>query len=514
MTLNNSPDDDKDLEQPSRDTSPLLTSPRPIPLNEPVAKGNWIWLLTLSAGISGLLFGYDTASISGALLHLGNSLSTPGHPVTTWDKSMIASATSLGALFGGLIAGVAADKFGRRAVIFAADVGFAVGALWQALSGTVGSMILGRIVVGVSVGIASLIVPLYISELSPASHRGRLVVISVLFITIGQLFAYAVSIILSPPRLSPDSSWRWTLGLGGAPAVVQLFLMVFMPETPRWQFQHLGAKAAAKTLAQVYGTDSPSVITPLVDSLAAGIPSSPSPGLKEKLRMILAIPGNRRALIIACSLQFLQQACGFNALMYFSPTIFSKLGVHSPTATAMIVAFTNAVATFFAFHLIDHAGRRTMLLHSLEGMFIGLCLCSFIFFTIPFLSPDTSIASPVTAGISILQLSILLLGTVIFVSSYALGLGAIPWLCQSEFFPMNVRGVGTGAATATNWFWNLVVAAGFLMVVELVGAGWCFLAFAVVVAGGWVFAWGRYPETKGMRMEEIERLLKDGWGVL
>lgn len=158
----------------------------------------------------------------------------------------------------------------------------------------------------------------YISELSPASHRGRLVVISVLFITIGQLIAYAVSLILSPPVLKPDLSWRWTLGLGGVPAVIQLFLMFFMPETPRWQYQHIGPKAAARTLAQVYGTDSPTVITPLLASLAAGMPSGPRPSFKEKLRALVTIPGNRRALTLACFLQFLQQACGFNVCFFRS----------------------------------------------------------------------------------------------------------------------------------------------------------------------------------------------------
>lgn len=443
----------------------------------------------------------DTASISSALLYLAPALSTPEHAVTTWDKSVITSATSFGALGGGLVAGVCADRWGRRAVIWIADLLFIAGAIWQAAAMGVWSMVAGRVVVGVGVGVGSLVVPLYISELAPASHRGRLVVISVLCITCGQLGAYAAGLLLG-------ERWRWILGLGAVPAGIQALLMVMMPETPRWQLQRGRRKAAAETLARVYGTPD---ITSVLSEIEAGVRTGPAPTLRSTLESLLRVPGNRRALTLACFLQFLQQACGFNALMYFSATIFAGIGFRSPTAVAMVVAGTNAAGAAFAFHLIDRVGRRRMLLVSLAGMSAGLSLCALGFLALPDLTTSGLPAHP--DGLPTLPAAVIVASIIAFVAFYAAGLGAVPWLCQSEFFAMSVRGVGTGAATATNWGWNLVVAATFLGVVEHLGASVAFAAYAAVCAVGWAICWRIYPETGGLPMEEVERVLRDGWGV-
>lgn len=422
--------------------------------------------------------------------------------MTTWDKSLITSATSLGALFGGLVAGVCADRWGRRAVIWIADLLFIVGALWQGLSASVAAMVLGRLVVGLGVGVGSLIVPLYISELAPAGRRGRLVVISVLCITGGQVLAYMVGIVLG-------ERWRWVLGLGAVPAAVQAVLMLPMPETPRWQLLRGRRADARHTLAQVYGSADAAVISSLLLEIQQGIPTGPAATLPQSLAQLVRVPGHRRALVIACFLQFLQQACGFNALMYFSATIFAHIGFGNPTAVAMVVAGTNALFTSFAFHLIDHVGRRRMLLLSLAGMAVGLTLCSLGFV----LLPTTTTAA---GGTGVLWPAWTVVASImLFVAAYALGLGAIPWLCQSEFFPIRVRGVGTGLATATNWMCNLIVAATFLGISETPGGGaaWAFAGYALVCVFGLAVCWRIYPETGGLAIEQVEGVLKDGWGV-
>jgi SP family myo-inositol transporter-like MFS transporter 13 len=396
-------------------------------------------------------------------------------------------------------------------VIWLADFLFLVGALWQALSYSVLSMILGRVVVGLGVGVGSLIVPLYISELAPASRRGRLVVISVLFVTFGQLVAYTIGLLLSPPRLSPDTSWRWTLGLGAAPAIFQAFLMIAMPETPRWQLLHSRREDAQTTISQVYGTTDAKTIAHLLAEIQSGIPSGPRLSLLPTLKSLLITPSHRRALTIACFLQFLQQACGFNSLMYFSASLFSMLGFHSPIGVALVVAGTNAVSTLFAFHLIDRIGRRRMLLYSLTFMTISLTVCAGVFLVLPPLLPSSisspsQTAAPLAAGFMVTAMTT-------FVASYAVGLGPIPWLCQSEFFAIEVRGVGTGAATATNWFWNLIISATFLLLLEAVGGAGVFTVYAVVCAGGLTVGWRVYPETGGLGMEKVQEVLAHGWGV-
>lgn len=350
----------------------------------------------------------------------------------------------------------------------------------------------------------------YISELSPPSHRGRLVVINVLFITFGQLIAYAVGLVLSPPTLSQDLSWRFMLGLGGVPAVFQFIFMFFMPETPRWLIQHSRRRDAAEVVRKVYGGLSERSVELILVGIEQGVEAVTKDPLAAKLKALFSVGSNRRALVISCLLQGLQQACGFNSLMYYSATIFSLVGFKNPTATAMVIAGTNMAFTALAFTLIDRIGRRRILLWSIPGMAVGLLLCALAFrhlpILMPFISPEPS-SSPWTP--------LLILFMMAYVSAYALGIGAIPWIVQSEFFPMRVRGLGTGMATATNWVLNFIVGVTFLPAVEWMwgGAQGLFIVYAVVCGVGWVAVNRIYPETRGLRMEEIEVVLRDGWGV-
>lgn len=349
----------------------------------------------------------------------------------------------------------------------------------------------------------------YISELSPPSHRGRLVVINVLFITFGQLIAYAVGLILSPPTLSQDLSWRFMLGLGGIPAVFQFVFMFFMPETPRWLIQHSRRQDAAGVVRKVYGDLSERSVEQILAGIEQGVEAVTKDPLGAKLKALFLVGSNRRALAISCLLQGLQQACGFNSLMYYSATIFSLVGFKNPTATAMVVAGTNMVFTALAFTLIDRIGRRRILLWSIPGMAVGLLLCALAFHHLPIL---TSVSSGPSSSS---WTPLLILFMTAYVSAYALGIGAIPWIVQSEFFPMRVRGLGTGMATATNWVLNFIVGATFLPAVEWMwgGAQGLFIVYAVVCGMGWVAVNKVYPETRGLRMEEIEVVLRNGWGV-
>lgn len=350
----------------------------------------------------------------------------------------------------------------------------------------------------------------YISELSPPSHRGRLVVINVLFITFGQLIAYAVGLILSPPTLSQDLSWRFMLGLGGIPAVFQFIFMFFMPETPRWLIQHSRRLDAGEVVRKVYGDLSERSVEQVLTGIEQGVEAVNKDPLAAKLKALFLVGSNRRALAISCLLQGLQQGCGFNSLMYYSATIFSLVGFKNPTATAMVVAGTNMAFTALAFTLIDRIGRRRILLWSIPGMAVGLLLCSLAFHHLPILT--SSISSEPSLS---LWTPLLIIFMMAYVSAYALGIGAIPWIVQSEFFPMRVRGPGTGMATATNWILNFIVGATFLPAVEWMwgGAQGLFIVYAAVCGVGWVAVNRIYPETRGLRMEEIEVVLRDGWGV-
>ncbi|KAH8687773.1 MFS sugar transporter-like protein [Tricladium varicosporioides] len=497
--------------------------------------GMFVWLLTLSAGISGLLFGYDTGVISATLVSISGSL---GHPLTTLDKSLITSATALWALIVSPVSGVLADSLGRKRVVLLADLAFILGAVLQAMTGSVWGMIMGRSIVGLAVGAGSFVAPLYIAELSPAPFRGRLVTLNVLFITIGQVIAYIVGWAFVEWG-NPATGWRWMVGLGALPAALQCFVMFGMPETPRWLVMTGRPGEARNVLNKVYGAGLE--VQGMIDKVLKGIEievreedeakrsrqrahtkkenDSWFASSRDLWEELFRIGANRRALAIACLLQGLQQLCGFNSLMYFSATIFTLLGFGSPTLTSLSVAVTNFCLTCVALILIDRVGRRRILLWSIPIMAIGLLFCAagFVFISLPAdLNADNPSASadawqkiPLSERAASL---LVLISVMIYVGAYALGLGNVPWM-QSELFPLNVRSLGSGISTSTNWGANFVVGLTFLPMMEFLTPAWTFVIYAGVCVVGWYLIWNIYPETKGLSLEEVGVLLADGWGV-
>ncbi|KAL4929602.1 putative MFS myo-inositol transporter [Aspergillus undulatus] len=490
------------------------------------SSGRFIWYLTFSAGISGLLFGYDTGVISSTLLSIGTDLSN--RPLTTLDKSLVTSCTSLFALIASPLAGILADRLGRKKVILVADILFTLGAFIQAATSEVCGMVIGRSIVGLGVGSASLVTPLYISELAPSNARGRLVTILSLFITGGQVVAYIVGWLFSYVA----GGWRWLVGLGMLPAIIQLIIIVTLPETPRWLVQAGLEGKALETLSEVYqeNSDSDLIAKQILrdiqqevaeeeEELTQNETSENGPqwlvGVKQRTHDLFKIGGNRRALTIAVMLQALQQLCGFNSLMYFSATIFSLLSFSSPTLTSLSVAMTNFLFTLLAFVYIDRIGRRRILLYSIPVMVISLFVCALTFSSVdlPEASPDAGpqAREAAAAAGSLLPLIILLCLTV-YTAAYAFGLGNVPWQ-QSELFPLNVRSLGSALATATNWGSNFIVGLTFLPMMELLSPSLVFALYGVVGIVGWFGVRAIYPEMSGLHLEDVKALLADGWGV-
>ncbi|TIA52134.1 putative MFS myo-inositol transporter [Aureobasidium pullulans] len=459
-----------------------------------------IWLLTLSAGLSGLLFGYDTGVISSTLVSIHEDL---GRTLTTLDLSMITSSTSLLALIASPLAGHFADSLGRRPVISVACGLFIFGALFQSAATNVWTMVLGRAVVGAAVGGASAVVPLYIAEISPADRRGQLVSVQSLFITGGQVVAYVVG-------WAVMGRWRWSVGAGAVPAILQAGLLVGMPESPRWLVLKGRDDEAAIVFSQLGHDDCNQIVSQVKHEVKEEQLSASGSMLNE----LITIPANRRALIIAAGLQALQQLSGFNSLMYFSATIFALVGFTSPIGTSLSISVSNFVFTLLAFAIIDRVGRRRILLYSIPFMILGLASCSLAFMHID-ASPSDTVApsTAVSAPKSPSPWSLVLLCSLIFyVASYACGLGCVPWQ-QSELFSLSVRSMGSGLATATNWTSNFIVGATFLPMMHTLGPSATFLVYVVVCLIGYAWVWRCYPETKNLELEQVKRLLENGWGV-
>ncbi|EDN94529.1 hypothetical protein SS1G_10403 [Sclerotinia sclerotiorum 1980 UF-70] len=522
--LSNQPGAEEEEQNRDEDISLLLEKN----LSKP---GLFVWLLTFSAGISGLLFG---CVISSTLISLHNSL---GRSLTTLDKSLITSCTSLFALLISPLSGVLASSFGRKRVVLLADLAFVLGALIQAFTTTVWGMILGRSIVGLAVGAGSFVAPLYISELAPSMWRGRLVVLNVLFITLGQVVAYIVGWAFVEWG-TLETGWRWMVGLGALPALVQILVMLFMPETPRWLVQVGRVDEGRSVLNKVFGTGSQ--MQKVVDAVLKGIvrevreedeakrlrgmarknkgsEDSWMNDAKDSWEELIGVGGNRRALIIACLLQGLQQLCGFNSLMYFSATIFTILGFSSPTLTSLSVALTNFILTCAALLLIDRIGRRRILLISIPIMILGLFFCSigFHFMDLPSTFSTSTVRSQLKTSSnppSRLPPLLILFSITLYTASFALGLGNVPWM-QSELFPLSVRSLGSSLSTCTNWSANFIIGLTFLPMMEFLSPQWTFVVYAGICAAGWVAVWNVYPETRGLGLEEVGVLLRDGWGV-
>jgi SP family myo-inositol transporter-like MFS transporter 13 len=518
-------EDEANTDRDLQDSGPGAHGPMmgALPKSSVPSPSLFVYLLTLSAGISGLLFGYDTGVISATLVSIDSSLSN--RPLTSLDKSIITSSTALFALLVSPFSSHVADVFGRKRVILLADGLFFTGALLQACSTRVWVMVAGRAIVGAAVGAASFVIPLYIAELAPAAYRGRLVTVNILFITLGQVIAYVVGWLFAEYG-SRGTGWRWMVGFGALPAVLQSVLVVFMPETPRWLVKAGYRDQARRVITSVAGTDAEAVLEVEATLKDIEIEIREEEEARRRsgrrrtvgmlawagpLQELFAVRRNRRALAIACLLQGLQQLCGFNCLMYFSSTIFTLLGFSIPTLTSLVVAITNFTFTVAALFMVDVVGRRRILLYSIPFMVVGLLLSAYGFIFVKL--PTDYNAAPQAAPSEQHAAFIILFSIMIYVAAYALGLGNVPWM-QSELFSLNVRSIGSSLGSATNWGANFVVGLTFLPLMDVLTPPWTFALYALICTVGYLLVWRCYPETTGMSLEEAASLLEDDhWGV-
>lgn len=436
---------------------------------------------------------------------------------------MIASSTALFALIASPLASVLADRVGRKRVLLYADLLFIVGSLIQASCSTVALMIIGRCVSGAGHGAASVVVPLYIAEVAPASHRGRLVIVSILLVTIGQTIGFMAAGAFA--ALAPNQAgWRWTIGFGALPAIMQAAIFVFMPDTPRWLVMVGRLAAARRVLQRLHGDGGDADPAHYTDDLLKDIQAEareeretrqlrPYPGAGHwqwpgPWKELLSEGRYRRALTIACLLQALQQLCGFSSLMYFSATIFKLVGFKNPTLASLAIASTNFLFTIFALGLIDRVGRRRIILCSMPFMILGLLSAAFGFSLLPLSVTSELPEKSDHSGAA----GLILASIIIYIASFALGLGNVPSM-QSELYPLAVRSLGSGMATAVNWTGNFVMGLTFLPLMDVLSPSWTFVLYAGICAAGYYFIFRIYPETAGLSLEEAAALLEHGWVV-
>ncbi|TFK97914.1 general substrate transporter [Pterulicium gracile] len=467
----------------------------------------FIWILVLCCSVSGLLFGYDTGVISGALVTINSDLGP--EQLSNQQKELITSATTLAALLGGLVAGIMSDWTGRKWVIGIADLVFIGGAICQAVATNVWTMIGGRFLIGIGVGLAACIAPLYIQELSPTRLRGRMVVLNVVMITLGQVIAYGIG--AGFERMA--GGWRWMVGLGAVPAGIQIVFLFFLPESPRILMLRGNIEQARKVMGSVYAHATPEQLDMKVKALQASVRESvhitQTTSFLQRFKSMVTIATNRRALIVGAGMQAFQQLCGFNTLMYYSATLFKSIGFNQPVAVGLIVSGTNFLFTLVALKWIDKIGRRRIMVWSAPGMVVGLVLASIAFH---FMTQKTNNDLVDGSDYSTAWSAIVLVAMIIFVASYATGLGNVPWQ-QGELFGLEVRGIGTSLCTATNWAGNLIIGSTYLSLMEEITPAGAFGFYAGLCFLGCVFVWFCFPETAGLSLEEVRLVFRDGFGI-
>ncbi|KAK6231131.1 hypothetical protein SCA6_001204 [Theobroma cacao] len=451
--------------------------------------------LTVVAGIGGLLFGYDTGVISGALLYIKDDFEVVNH--SSFLQETIVSMALVGAMIGAASGGWINDAYGRKKATLLADVVFTAGAIVMAVAPDPYILIMGRFLVGLGVGTASVTAPVYIAEASPSEIRGELVSTNVLMITGGQFLSYLVNLAFTQVQ----GTWRWMLGVSAVPAVIQFALMLCLPESPRWLFMKNDEAQAITVLSKIYDL---ARLEDEIDHLSASLEEERQKKNTVKYMDVFKSKEMRLAFLAGAGLQALQQFTGINTVMYYSPTIVQMAGFTSNQLAlllSLIVAAMNAAGTVLGIYLIDHVGRKKLALSSLSGVIISLLILSGAFF-----AQSSGSSSGLFGWAAVL-------GLALYIAFFSPGMGPVPWTVNSEIYPEQYRGICGGMSATVNWVSNLIVAQTFLSVAEAAGTASTFLILAGIAVLAVVFVIMFVPETQGLTFVEVEQIWKErAWG--
>ncbi|MGI8909469.1 MAG: sugar porter family MFS transporter [Rubrobacteraceae bacterium] len=444
------------------------------------SRGSTNAIVYFFGALGGLLFGYDTGVISGAILFIGEDLDT-----NAFLDGLIVSSLLLGAMAGAGGAGPLSDRLGRRNLIIMAAITFSIGAIGAALAPNVAVLVVFRVVLGLAVGAAALIVPLYLSEIAPTEIRGAISSLNQLMIVTGILVAYIVNALLAS-----SGAWRLMLGLAVIPSIVLLIGMYFMPETPRWLVSRDRDDEARDVLRRTRDDEAAERQIREIKE----VESEEEGGLSE-----LRASWVRPALIVAVGLAVFQQVIGINTIIYYAPTTLTNVGYSDSAAiyANVGIGILNVLMTLLAIRLIDRAGRKPLLLGGLAGMVLSLTVLGLS----SLLLPQPSNPSDPTAIITLACLAI-------FIASFAATWGPTVWVMLPEVLPLKIRGSAMGVAIFLHWGANFVVSQTFPILLATIGAGITFLGYALIGVAAFVFVRSLVTETKGRSLEQIESDLR------
>ena len=439
-------------------------------------KFNHIYILSISfiSALGGYLFGFDFAVISGALPFLRTTFS-----LTPWWEGFLTGSLAIGCIVGCIIAGKISDRYGRRSGLMLAALIFTVSSIGMAFSNTLFAFIAMRTLAGVSVGMASVLSPMYIAEISPAEKRGTNVAINQLTIVLGILVTNLVNYTLSGYG---DEAWRWMFGLGAVPSLLFLFGLIWLPESPRWLILNGQRDKALKILTKIGGET-------FADTTLQTI-SAATGQHQASVQSYAAVfkKGVRPAVYIGITLAVLQQFCGINVVFNYTSTVFEAVGADLDRQLFETVAIgaVNLIFTLLAMWQVDKLGRRPLMLTGSIGLAVMYVI----------------LASFLMIGVSPAILSVFIL---LAIAIYATTLAPVFWVLISEIFPNHVRGKATSVAVIALWIAYFILVFTFPILAKSIGTYGPFYIYAAICLGCFFFVKKKVPETKGKTLENIEQ---------
>lgn len=429
--------------------------------------------------LGGLLFGYDTGVISGAILFIEKQMH-----LNSWQQGWVVSAILLGAVLGAAIIGPMSDKYGRKKLLLVSSIIFFIGAIGSALAPGYALLIISRIILGLAVGAASALIPTYLAELAPADKRGTVSSLFQLMIMTGIFIAYVTNYAFA----GMYTGWRWMLGFAALPAAILFFGGLFLPESPRFLVKTGNTDSAKDILSQMNKNDLDKVNKEITDIQEQV--KMQNGGLKELFSRFA-----RPALIIGVGLAVFQQVMGCNTVLYYAPTIFTDagFGVNAALLAHIGIGIFNVIVTAIAVVIMDKIDRKKMLING--GLFMGIALLV-MSFGLKY-SAESSVAAVVTV-----------VAMTIYIAVFSATWGPVMWVMIGEIFPLNIRGLGNSFSSVINWAANMVVSLTFPPLLNFFGTGSLFIVYAVLCFVAIIFVHFKVFETRNRSLEEIESTLR------
>ena len=437
----------------------------------------WLYVVAIVASLGGLLSGFDTGVISGALLYINETWD-----LTDYIQGFLVSSVLIGAVIGAATNGILADIFGRKKIIIATAIIFIVGSILCGFAPNIYVLILSRILVGLAVGIVNFVVPLYLSEVSPKQLRGTLVSLYQWAITAGILFSYVINAAFAQAVYS----WRWMLFAGVFPGLILLVGMMFLSDTPRWLVSKNRDEEAKKVFSKIEpDIDADEEIRQIKETLK---PDANSSNEKFRFKQWMIMP-----FVVGIGIMFAQICTGINTIIYYAPTIFKIAGFDSNLNAIYAttgIGIVNFLMTIIAIFFTDRLGRKPLLYFGLTGVMLSLLAlgCAFQFEAV--------------LGANLKWVAV---GSLVaYIVCFAFSLGPIGWILVSEVFPLKVRGLAMSICTVSNFAFNFFVVGSFPILINRLGGAITFWGFAAVSFLCILFVFFFVPETKGISLEQIE----------